>query len=112
MFGIGSGELVILALLALVILGPDKLPKFVADAVRFMRDMRAMVNRARADVREQIGPELADLGGSLRDLNPRTFVTRTLLDGDDDPLGLREDRPAAATRPRSEGPPPFDTDAT
>ncbi len=121
MFGIGPSELVVLAVIGLVVLGPEKLPKLAADAVRFLRDLRVMVDRARRDVREQLGPDFADL--SLRDLDPRTLVTRTLFDGDPDPLGLREEQPSAgpsagpsvpAQQPRlapGEAP-PYDDDAT
>lgn len=118
MFGIGPSELVVLAIIGLVVLGPEKLPKYAADAARFLRDLRGIVDRARKDVREQLGPEFADI--SLRDLDPRN-LSRTLLDGDDDPLGLRDDQPtprrvspAQPSGPRlSPGErPPYDDDAT
>lgn len=115
-FGIGPSEFMVLALLAIIVLGPEKLPRYVADAARFIRDMRAMVNKARRDVAEQLGPEFEQFKDiSLKDLNPREFVKRNLFDGDDDPLGLRDDTPATRTAPKrlaAGQQVPFDSDAT
>ena len=40
MFGIGPEELMLVALLALLVIGPDKLPKVMRDLGRFVGDMR------------------------------------------------------------------------
>lgn len=84
MFGIGPAEFAALAVLALLILGPDKLPKFAADAGRFIRQVRRMAASAQAEVRESLGPEFREM--SLTELDPRTFVARHVLDDslDDD----------------------------
>ena len=78
MFGIGAPELLALAVIALLVLGPDKLPKFAADAARMLRTVRRMANNAREDVRRELGPELQDI--SLDDLNPRSLMRKHLLD--------------------------------
>ncbi len=78
MFGIGTGEFLALGVVALLVLGPDKLPGFAADAARFLRQMRRMATDARADVRRELGPELADI--DLADLNPRNLVRKHVLD--------------------------------
>ena len=115
-FGIGPSEFMVLGLLAIIVLGPEKLPRYVADAARFIKDMRAMVNKARREVTEQLGPEFDHLKDiSLKDLNPREFVKRNLFDGDDDPLGLRDDPPTPRPAPQrlpAGDPVPYDTDAT
>ena len=123
MFGIGGQEFIALAVIGLIVLGPEKLPRYVADAARWLRQLRALIARARAEVADQLGPEFADV--SLKDLNPRTFVTRQLFDGDPDPLGLhdpdplglRADPPAPgaprrAARHTPGETPPYDDDAT
>ena len=78
MFDIGPGEFIGLAVVALVVLGPDKLPRYAADAARMLRQVRRMANDARAEVTRELGPELQDL--SLTDLNPRNLVRKHLLD--------------------------------
>ena len=78
---IGAGEFLALAIIALLVLGPDKLPKFAADAARFLRQVRRMANNAKEDVRRELGPELQDI--SLDDLNPRSLMRKHLLDDSD-----------------------------
>ncbi|MDQ1620579.1 MAG: sec-independent protein translocase protein TatB [Actinomycetota bacterium] len=84
MFDIGTGEIIALAVLALLILGPDKLPRYAADAARFIRHMRALANDAKSEVTRELGPDLDGLG--LRELNPRALVRKHVLEGlDRDP---------------------------
>ena len=120
MAGIGFGEFLALAVIALLVLGPDKLPKFAADAARMIKQVRKMADAAREDVAKELGPELQ--GISLSDLNPRTAMRKHVLDD----LGLDDDeRPARSNggpaQPRSTGgssstssqvPPRYDPDAT
>lgn len=82
MFDINGWEFVILAIVALLVLGPDKLPGYAADARRMLRQLRRMADDARDEVTRELGPEFKDI--SLSDLNPRTFVARHLFDDDDD----------------------------
>jgi sec-independent protein translocase protein TatB len=119
MFDIGPGEFVALAVIAIIVLGPEKLPRYAADAARMLRNLRRMANDARDEVTRELGPEFSDL--SVRDLDPRTMVRKHLLD----PLELDDDdEPKARGRgpgevPRAESgrtspatPPPYDPDAT
>jgi sec-independent protein translocase protein TatB len=100
---IGAGELLALAVLALIVLGPDKLPRYAADAARFIRQIRKMANDARAEVTKELGPELGGLG--LKDINPRALVRKHVLEGTGlDDLGLGDDLDLDdAPRPRSNG---------
>jgi sec-independent protein translocase protein TatB len=111
MFDIGLGEFLVLAVLALLVLGPEKLPKFAADTARVLRQVRRMANNAREDVQRELGPDLQ--GISLEDLNPRTALRKHVLDGvDDEPDGARR-RSAGAAAPADDGVPPrYDPDAT
>ncbi len=82
MFDVGFFELVALAAIALFVFGPDKLPKFAADAGRMLRQLRAMAQGAKDEVTGALGPEFNDL--NLSDLDPRSFVKRQLLEEGDD----------------------------
>jgi sec-independent protein translocase protein TatB len=81
-FNIGPMEFVVLALVGIVILGPDRLPQFARDAARMIRTLRDMATGAQRQLREELGPEFADL--DLRNLNPRTAVQRAVF-GDEMP---------------------------
>jgi sec-independent protein translocase protein TatB len=82
MFGIGPLELVVIAIVAVLVFGPDRLPEFARTAGRLLRQVRQMVTNAQNDLRNELGPEYADL--DLQDLNPRNFVRKHLLEGTDD----------------------------
>jgi sec-independent protein translocase protein TatB len=115
-FDLSITKLLVLAVLALVIFGPDQLPKMASQLGRAIRDLRQMAERAKADLTDGLGPEFADF--DLNDLNPKTFVTKHLFD---EPNGSTAGPVASgATHPlaREEHPlprgqrPPFDMDAT
>ena len=77
MFDIGPEKLALLAFLALVLLGPDRLPQFARDAGRLLRALREVATDARAQLRDEIGPELVGL--DLHSLNPRTMINQALF---------------------------------
>jgi sec-independent protein translocase protein TatB len=127
-FDISGWEFLTLAALAVIIFGPERLPKLAADAGRFVRQMRGFVHNAKSELTADLdlGPELQDLKKmDLRasDLTPRGLLRKTL--GDDDPFAdLRNDlqfdelrtpltyETAASTRLQAGEIPPFDLDST
>ena len=110
---IGWGEIVVLALAALFIFGPERLPGLAKDAATGLKKVREAITGIRAQVNESLGedlPELRDL--DLRKYHPRTFIRSQLL-GDDEPPPVQLGTATAAARPRDHAvPPPFDPDAT
>jgi sec-independent protein translocase protein TatB len=76
MFGIGGGEFITLAMVAAVLVGPDKLPKLTTDLANFIRKIRNLAQGATQDLRENLGPGYEDL--SVSDLNPKKFIARHL----------------------------------
>jgi sec-independent protein translocase protein TatB len=119
MLDVGAGEFIALAIVAMIVLGPEKLPRYAAEAARFLQRLRAMAGAARADVRRELGPEFEDI--SLRDLNPRSMVRKHLLDPIDidslDGSGSPGTGKPAARRgpgdpPAEPGPARYDPDTT
>lgn len=118
MFDLSIPKLLILAVIALVIFGPNELPKIASQAGRALRDLRRIAEGAKNDLREGLGPEFADF--DIEDLNPKRFVQKHLLDdmnGDDGNSAARA--PAAEPAARPSGAPlapgeraPYDPDAT
>jgi TatA/E family protein of Tat protein translocase len=72
-FDLSIPKLRVLALIALVIFGPDKLPKIVSQAGRALRDLRRIADSAKNHLREGLGPEFAF---EIEDLNLRGFVAQ------------------------------------
>ncbi|MFJ4560323.1 sec-independent translocase [Streptomyces massasporeus] len=84
---IGPLELVTLIVLAVLVFGPDKLPKVIQDVTRTIRKIREFSESAKHDIREELGPEFKDF--EFEDLNPKTFIRKQL---DNEDLGLKEIR--------------------
>ena len=119
MFDLSLPKLLVLAVIALVIFGPNELPKIASQAGRALRDLRKIAEGAKNDLREGLGPEFADF--EIEDLNPKRFVAKHLFDdmnGDNGNSGARTTATAQATRQRSETAlapgerAPYDPDAT
>jgi sec-independent protein translocase protein TatB len=114
-FDLNVPKLLVLAVIALIIFGPNELPKMASQAGRALRDLRRIAEGAKNDLREGLGPEFQDF--ELEDLNPKRFVAKHLFDD------INGDSAKAAAQPprqaRANGtvlapgePPPFDSDAT
>lgn len=86
---IGALELLTLGILAVLVFGPDKLPKVIQDVTRTIRKIREFSDSAKEDIRSELGPQFKDF--EFEDLNPKTFIRKQLMDGEDD-LGLKEIR--------------------
>ncbi|MFF1693967.1 sec-independent translocase [Streptomyces sp. NPDC058257] len=84
---IGPLEVVALIILAVLVFGPDKLPKLIQDASRTIRKIREFSDSAKEDIRSELGPEFKDF--EFEDLNPKTFIRKQI---DNDELGLKEIR--------------------
>ncbi|MDP9430496.1 MAG: twin-arginine translocase TatA/TatE family subunit [Actinomycetota bacterium] len=116
---IGWGEIIVLALAALFIFGPDRLPDLAKDAAAGLKKVRSAVTGVRAQVDESLGDDFAKLRDlDLRQYHPKTFIRNQLLADDDAPpratgATAATTVAAAAARTREHSaPPPFDPDAT
>ncbi|MCZ7458144.1 sec-independent translocase [Streptomyces sp. WMMC940] len=78
---IGALELVTLVVLAVLVFGPDKLPKVIQDVSRFIRRIREFSDNAKHDIRSELGPEFKDF--EFEDLNPKAFIRKQLSDNED-----------------------------
>ncbi|CAB4596704.1 unannotated protein [freshwater metagenome] len=77
-FDIGAGEIIGLAVLGLILVGPDRLPKFASDAAAIIRKIAKISQSATKELRENLGPGFEDLKPS--DLHPKTFLKKQLAD--------------------------------
>jgi sec-independent protein translocase protein TatB len=111
-FGVGLPELAVIAVVGILVFGPDRLPEFARQAGRFFRQVRRFTQAARDDLRSELGPEFADL--ELTDLDPRQIVRKHILEAmDDDPGDAATVPVRPGLRPLERGElPPYDAEAT
>jgi sec-independent protein translocase protein TatB len=81
-FDFGAGEIIGLAVLAMILIGPDKLPTFAVEVAKFIKKIRVMATNATNDLKENLGPGFEDLKPT--DLNPKTFIQKQLANVLDD----------------------------
>lgn len=87
MFGINGWELGLIVVLAVVLIGPERLPGYAEQLGHFVRRAKNYVTQARSRVDEELGPEFRDVDWSKldpRQYDPRKIVREALLD--DTPL--------------------------
>jgi sec-independent protein translocase protein TatB len=120
---IGWGEMLVLVVVGLVILGPERLPGAIRWSATALRQTRDYLSSATNQLRDEIGPEFDDLRGplselqKLRGMTPRAALTKHLFDGDDSlftAVSRLADEPST-TQPAPgllDAPTPFDRDAT
>src|SRR5580658_2477777 len=86
MFNIGPGELIVILIVALILLGPDKLPEMARTVGKGMRELR----RATEDIKDQVENEIYDLDPMKPlDQKPRSPILKV-------PPGLRAAKPLGA----------------
>ncbi len=89
MFDVGPWEFAAVAVVALLVLGPEKLPKVIGDGARLLRQLRDMATGARRELAESSGLDLKETLEPLReiaDLHPRRLAASILSDVNDDGL--------------------------
>lgn len=115
MFGIGFGEFVVIAVLAVLVFGPDRLPDVARQAGRMVRQLRRFATNARDELRAELGPEFADL--ELSDLDPRAIVRKHIAEAmaelDELEDAVRNDPDHKPQVPLAAGErPPYDDEST
>lgn len=109
MFGIGLPELMVIGIVAVVVFGPDRLPELARQAGRFVRQVRNLAQSAQTQLREELGPEYADL--KLTDLDPRVAIRKHILEAMEDDE-LEPEQPTSRELLPVDERPPYDSEAT
>ena len=124
MFDINGWEFIVLAIVAVMVIGPDRMPEYAAKLAKLVRQVRGMADTAKVQLREQIGSEFDDVYWKQydpRQYDPRRIVREALMDewsedgqpstsGDVEPDGFKA--PSSFKRHDPDKPTPYDEDAT
>ncbi len=77
MFGINGGELIVLLIVAVVVVGPERLPGYAEQLARWARQLRLVIADAKVRISEELGPELGDV--DWESLDPRRYDPRRIV---------------------------------
>ena len=122
LFDIGAGEFLVIAIVAVLLLGPDRLPRAVASGVRWLRVVRDQATKARGDIMAaaDLDPSMTDdlrqTFADIGELHPKRIASTFLSDainGTSDAVTkpVSPNGPSAAT-PAAKPTSSFDPDAT
>jgi sec-independent protein translocase protein TatB len=91
--GINAPELLIIAIVAVLVIGPARLPEYAEKLRNLIRELRRMASGARDTIKEEAGVDLDDI--DWKKLDPRQYDPRRIIR---DAL-MDDDVPASPTRP-------------
>ena len=77
MFGINGWEVVLLALIAVFVLGPERLPEYAQKLAQLIKKARVMAEGAKGQLKDQLGPEYNDI--NWRQYDPRQYDPRKIV---------------------------------
>ncbi len=104
-FGLTFDKLLIILVIAVFLIGPDRLPGYAAQLARLVKTLRGFADGAKDRMREEMGPEFDEVDWKKldpRQYDPRRIIREALLDGDPATAGGAA---AAASKPVSPGGP-------
>jgi sec-independent protein translocase protein TatB len=118
---INGGEFLILLVVAILVIGPERMPEYAAKLAKLVKQVRDLADAAKVQLREQLGPDFDDVDWKQydpRQYDPRRIVREALLDegsdvgqpGDVQPGGFKA--PSSFKRHDPNKPTPYDEDAT
>lgn len=76
-FGLTFDKLLVLGIIAVFLLGPDRLPYYASQLARLVRNLRGMANGAKDRMREEMGPDFDDI--DWKKLDPRQYDPRRII---------------------------------
>jgi sec-independent protein translocase protein TatB len=118
-FGLTFDKLLVIGIIAVFLLGPERLPYYASQLARLVKSVRGLADGAKERMREEMGPDFDDIDWKKMDprqYDPRRIIREALLDGPNETAVVRPPAESAyAQRQRllREGKPaPYDAEAT
>jgi sec-independent protein translocase protein TatB len=99
-FGLTFDKLIIIAVIAVFLVGPDRLPSYAAQLARIVKSLRSMADGAKDRMREEMGPEFDEVDWKKldpRQYDPRRIIREALLEDSETGTAAATAAAAAAT---------------
>ncbi|WP_293954049.1 Sec-independent protein translocase subunit TatB [uncultured Corynebacterium sp.] len=87
---VGWGEILLLFIVGLVIVGPERLPRLIEDVKAAIFAARTAINNAKENLDTDFGEEFDEIRkpisqiAQIRSMSPKTAITRALFDDDNE----------------------------
>ena len=97
MFGLTIDKVFIIGILAVFLLGPERLPYYAAQLAKLVKSIRTMAAGAKERMREEMGPDFDDVDWKKldpRQYDPRRIIREALID--DEPGAFKSTSSGAA----------------
>ena len=95
-FGLTFEKLFVIGIIAVILLGPERLPYYASQLAKLVRSLRDLANGAKERMREEMGPDFDDL--DWKKLDPRQYDPRRIIRE-----ALLDDEPVPVVKPVAEG---------
>ncbi|WP_457974237.1 twin-arginine translocase TatA/TatE family subunit [Arthrobacter sp. D1-17] len=131
MFGINGPEFLLLLLIGILVIGPQRLPEYTQKLTNVVREVRRMASGAREQIKEEVGIDIDDVDWRKydpRQYDPRRIIREALLEDAPKPVSAGGPAVTAAVAGAAQAPAqpsrrtierlpdgepaPFDTEAT
>lgn len=84
MFGsIGFSEMVVIAAVGLILLGPEQFPKYAKMAARFVRDLRNYASEVQSEIVKELNPLTKEMT-DLKRINPEKYLDKLIAEDEAD----------------------------
>lgn len=77
MFGLTFDKLLVIGILAVFLLGPERLPYYASQLARLVKNLKKMADGAKDRMREEMGPDFDDV--DWKKLDPRQYDPRRII---------------------------------
>lgn len=117
MFGMGFTEIIVIAIIAILFLGPDKLPDAMVQIAKFFRSTKNTINAMKNTIEEEMNvksikdealaykKQLLDAGNQVKSATDIKQMAAKLTTLEDDTFGDIFDTPKNEDTPKSENKP-------
>jgi sec-independent protein translocase protein TatB len=92
-FGLTFDKLLVIGIIAVFLLGPDRLPYYASQLARLVKSLRSMANGAKDRMREEMGPDFDDIDWKKldpRQYDPRRIIREALIEDETPPVTVRK----------------------
>lgn len=114
MFGLSGEKLLILGLIAIFVLGPDKLPHYAQQLARLVKSLKRMAEGAKGQLQTELGENVDWKQLDPRQYDPRRIIREALSEGEPVNPVAALNRPVQQVQPKLQKGEvaPFDSEAT